>query len=190
MRSMPYPPPPSQGSFTEPSARIEALLAGFAPQLGRDLPGYGNHVRRVFGLVRAQGPHLTPAELVPVEVAAVFHDIAIWLDGTFDYLEPSRDHAASHLRAEGLDEHLPLVSALIMGHHKLRPVRDAPLVEAFRRADLCDVSFGLVGRGIPRGAHRALTARHPVCGFQLRLLQFAATQARKEPLRPLPMLRW
>lgn len=169
---------------------LEDLLERFRPQLGRDADAYGNHVRRVFGLVRAQGPHLAPDELAQVAIAAVFHDLAIWVDDTFDYLEPSRDHAAEYLQAEGHSAWIPRVSALIMGHHKLRPVREDPLVEAFRRADLCDLSFGLVSRGVPPGTYRELVAAFPVCGFQQRLVHFALIQLRKDPLRPLPMLRW
>ncbi len=180
----------SDGSTLAPDERVEALLERFKPQLGRDFDAYGNHVRRVFGLVRAQGPHLAQDDLAQVAIAAVFHDLAIWVDDTFDYLEPSRDHATEYLETEGRSAWIPQVSALIMGHHKLRPVRDDPLVEAFRRADLCDLSFGLVSRGVPPGAYRELVAAFPVCGFQQRLVHFALIQLRKDPLRPLPMLRW
>lgn len=120
----------------------------------------------------------------------MFHDIAIWVDGTFDYLEPSAGHAADFLRDEGKPEWVPIVGRMIMDHHKLRPVRDEPLVEAFRRADLCDVSFGLVDRGIPAGAYSDLVDEYPVLGFQKRLVHFTAVQVRKDPRRPLPMLRW
>ena len=184
------PTPTAPSVLTEPSARIEGLLATYAPQFGRDADAYGNHVRRVYGLVRAQGPHLTPEQVGQVEVAAVFHDIAIWLDDTFDYLEPSKDHAVDYLTAEGLSGWIPAVDELILQHHKLRPVKGDPLVEAFRRADLCDLSFGLAARGVPRGAYRELVAAYPVFGFQKRLVQFTIGQVRKDPLHPLPMLRW
>lgn len=39
-------------------------------------------------------------------------------------------------------------------------------------------------------AWRELRGRWPVAGFQRRLLQLTIAQARKHPLRPLPMLRW
>ncbi|MDO9356567.1 MAG: hypothetical protein Q7T55_22910 [Solirubrobacteraceae bacterium] len=171
-------------------ARLDSLLATFAAQLGRDAEGYGNHVRRVFGLVRAQGPHLSADELQQVAVAAVFHDLGIWTDDTFDYLAPSRARADTYLHDEGRTDWIPVVNAMIMEHHKLRPVRDASLVEAFRRADLCDVSLGLMQRGIPAGEYAHLRAKHPIAGFHLRLVQFAGGQVRKHPLRPLPMLRW
>lgn len=174
----------------EPSERVEGLLAGFASELGRDQAAYGNHVRRVFGLVRAQGPHLSGDELEQVAIAAVFHDIGIWLDGTFDYLEPSRDHAVRYLDAEGLHSWTPTVEAMILRHHQLRPIRDAPLAEAFRRADLCDLTFGGLHRGIPAETWAQLHARYPVEGFHLRLVGFAAQRTLKHPLSPLPMLRW
>lgn len=170
--------------------RLEGLLTRFAPPLGRDADAYGNHVRRVFGLVAAQLPALTDDELHQVAIAAVFHDIAIWCDDTFDYLDPSRDHAAGYLAAEGLAQWTPRVSRLILEHHKLRPVKDDPLVEAFRRADLCDLSFGAIGPRSARGAYRELVRTHPAHGFQMRLVQFAIIQLRKDPRHPLPMLRW
>jgi hypothetical protein len=144
----------------------------------------------VFGLVRAQGPGLTDHELEQVAIAAVFHDLGVWLDGTFDYLEPSREHAVDYLRAEGLDAWIPQVSALIMEHHKIRPVKGDRLVEAFRRADLCDVSLGLAQRGIPSGVYADLRAMFPTAGFHLVLVKLTAKRAITHPLSPAPMMRW
>ena len=183
-------PSETGASSEEASQRIEGLLVGFAPDLGKDAPRYGNHVRRVFGLVRAQGPQLTTQELEQVAVAAVFHDIGIWFDGTFDYLEPSRKHAVDYLESEGLDDWIPVVSDLILRHHQLRPISGAPMAEAFRRADLCDLSFGLIHRGIPAGTWRDLAKMFPPAGFQLRVTQFAAKRTLTHPLSPLPMMRW
>jgi hypothetical protein len=172
-----------------PAPRIEDLLDALAPALGRDATAYGNHARRVFGLVAAQRVW-SAEEHAQTAIAAVFHDVGIWLDDTFDYLDPSRGHAAEYLRDEGLTAWGPIVDAMILEHHKLRPVKDSPLVEAFRRADLCDLSFGLIRPGIPRGAYRRLVRQYPISGFHGRLVSFAVAQARKDPRHPLPMLRW
>lgn len=181
----------SAADLTAAEVELEALLTTYDGELGRDATAYGNHVRRVFGLVVAQaGGALTATELSDLAIAAVFHDIAIWLDGTFDYLDPSADHAAVHLRTIGRPGSIPRVRRIIELHHQLRPVRDDALVEAFRRADLCDLSFGRVRRGIPKHAWPALHARYAIAGFQLRLVQFTLAQLRTDPLRPLPMLRW
>jgi hypothetical protein len=171
------------------ATRIDELLDALAPKLGRDAAAYGNHVRRVYGLVAAQRDW-SAEEHAQAAIAAVFHDVGIWLDDTFDYLDPSRGHTADYLRDEGLTAWGPTVDAVILEHHRLRPVRDNPLVEAFRRADLCDLSFGLIRPGMPRGTYRQLVRRHPIAGFHARLVRFGAAQARKDPRHPLPMLRW
>ncbi|MEH3054660.1 MAG: hypothetical protein PGN13_11755 [Patulibacter minatonensis] len=172
-------------------ARLDELLASFDAALGADAAGYRGHVHRVGGLVLAQARGvLTAQEREQLAVALVFHDLAIWLDGTFDYLGPSADRAAEHLRARGHPDWVPRVRRMIDRHHQVRPVRDDALVEALRRADLCDVSLGAVHRGIPSGTWRMLRTRWPVAGFHLRLVQFAVRQTFQHPLRPLPMLRW
>ncbi|MDQ8044861.1 MAG: hypothetical protein AAGC46_09125 [Solirubrobacteraceae bacterium] len=181
---------PTDPGLVGPSQRIEGILAGFAPQLGRDAVAYGNHVRRVFGLVRAQGPQLTADDLEQTAIAAVFHDLGVWTHHTFDYLEPSIALAAGYLDAEGLAAWGPRVHTMILEHHKLRPYRGDPVVEWFRRADLCDLSFGLRRSGIPRAAYRDLAAAFPSAGFHRRIAQLATTRAITHPLRPAPMMRW
>lgn len=171
--------------------RVDELLAPHRAALARDEAGYTGHVHRVTGLVLAQARgRLGADERELIAVAAVYHDLGIWLDGTFDYLAPSIGHAAAQLTRDGRPEAIPRVSRIIDRHHQLRPVRDDALVEAFRRADLADVSLGRLTRGIPAGTWPELRRRWPIAGFHLRLLVLAARQARREPLRPLPMLRW
>jgi hypothetical protein len=77
-------------------------------------------------------------------------------------------------------------------HHKLTPCRgerDA-LVEAFRRADLTDLSFGFIRFGLPRSFVREVQARFPAAGFHGRVVRLVGGWAMTHPLRPLPMMRW
>ncbi|MBO9534989.1 MAG: hypothetical protein J7513_18595 [Solirubrobacteraceae bacterium] len=173
-------------------AELDALLAPHHGALGADATAYIGHVHRMAGLVLAQepAPGWEPDARGQLVVAAVFHDLGIWLDGTFDYLDPSAAHAADHLRTTGRDAWISRVDRMIQRHHQLRPIRDDALVEAFRRADLADLTFGRVRSGIPRGAWRELRGHWPVAGFQKRLAQLTVAQARQHPLKPLPMLRW
>ncbi len=159
-------------------AELDALLSPHHGALGADRDGYVGHVHRLTGLVLAQaGDRLDEASRGQLTIAAVFHDLGLWLDDTFDYLDPSAGHAAEHLRSIGRDDWIARVERIIQRHHQLRPVRDDALVEAFRRADLADVSFGLVRRGIPPAAWAQLHARWPIAGFQWRLVRFAARHA-------------
>ncbi len=116
-----------------------------------------------------------------------------WASGSTTRSTTWTPHAgtrADYLRAEGRTAWEPIVDRMILEHHRLRPVRDAPLVEAFRRADLADLSFGLLRPGIPRGTYRRLVREHPIAGFHARLVTFGVAQVRKDPRHPLPMLRW
>ena len=63
-------------------------------------------------------------------------------------------------------------------------------MELFRRADLVDLSLGVARAGLPAGLVRAVKAAYPDAGFHARLLSLATKQFLKNPLRPLPMLRW
>jgi len=167
------------------------ILGLHSRELGGDLRGYCNHVTRVLGFLLALAPGLA-ADSEVLEVAAAFHDLGIWTDRTFDYLGPSRRLARAWLAENGLDERAAEVEAVIEQHHKLRPYRGpfAASVEAFRRADLVDVSLGAVRSGLDAEYVRAVRRALPNAGFHWRLVTLTGRQLLRSPLRPLPMLRW
>ena len=171
--------------------QVEQLIAAHAPALAGDLPAYRNHVCRVLNYYAALGP---PTDEIPeaVMIAAAFHDLGIWTARTFDYLEPSAHLAQAHLAGLGREHLEPEVATLISEHHKLRPYTGPYMatVEAFRRADLVDLSLGLVRSGLPVAFVVAVKAAFPNAGFHRRLMQLTAQQFLRTPWRPLPMLRW
>jgi hypothetical protein len=151
---------------------------------GAELPIYRGHVHRVIGLVEMQCD-APPGTLGP---AAFFHDAGLWFDGgTWDYLPPSIALATAEVDAEDAD----LVAAMIDDHHKVRPTTHPnPIVEAFRRADLADVTAGLIpAPGVGRAGYRALVERYPARGFRPMLLRAFGRGLREAPLRPLPMFK-
>ena len=129
--------------------------------------------------------------LIALAIAAAFHDAAIWLDGTFDYIEPSAQRAERFLADGGRSESSALVCTMIREHHKITPWHgaDAHLVEAFRRADWLDVSLFLLPTRIPRTLRTELLTTFPRVGFHRRLVELGLGWSRKHPLRPLPMLK-
>ncbi|MDT7588131.1 MAG: hypothetical protein QOE32_5681 [Pseudonocardiales bacterium] len=167
----------------------DQLFERHASVFGPDLPVYRGHVHRVIGVVGLQCD--VPADVaVPLGVAGFFHDAGIWFDGTWDYLPPSVRRAAAEL-GEADQPHAELVSSLISEHHRLRRARhDDPLVEAFRRADLTDVSAGLIpAPGVSRDRYRELTSVYPANGFRPMLLKAFGRGLREAPLRPAPMIK-
>ncbi|HKE86392.1 MAG TPA: HD domain-containing protein, partial [Vicinamibacterales bacterium] len=62
---------------------VEEVLDHHASELGRDLVAYRNHVYRVANLCLAITGD-SGVELEKIAVAAVFHDLGIWTNRTFD----------------------------------------------------------------------------------------------------------
>ena len=169
---------------------MDALFGRWRSALGPDFTAYRNHACRVFHLASA----LSGAggeELEQLAVAAAFHDIGIWLDDTFDYLEPSIERAFRYLEETGRASWAGPVRDMIAEHHKVFPWHGPgrSLVEAFRRADWLDVSRFVLPTRLPRSFLRELVAAFPWAGFHLRLVTLTLAWTRRHPLRPLPMLK-
>jgi hypothetical protein len=81
---------------------------------------------------------------------------------------------------------------MIDEHHRIRRARHPhPLVEAFRRADLTDVTGGLVpAPGVPRAGYGGLLAEYPARGFRPMLLRAFGRGLRESPRHPAPMLKF
>ena len=170
---------------------LDEILRSFRARVGADFAGYRNHTYRVLNFCRAFGG---PADDVPetLVVAAGFHDIGIWTDRTFDYLEPSAGQAQQYLCAHGFDDRVDEVQSVIRTHHAIRRCRGAHAAhaEVFRRADLVDVSLGLIRFGAPGDFVAEVRRAFPDAGFHRRLVQLTARQFLRTPLTPLPMVRW
>src|SRR5215471_296450 len=109
-----------------------------------------------------------PERVAKVIVAAAFHDLGIWPDKTFDYLPPSIRLANAYLKGTGRSDWAPEITEMMLQHHKLTPLRDGrcPLVEPFRRADLVDLSNGLVSFVLPRRFPKEVFAHWPDARFR------------------------
>src|SRR5712664_4512657 len=114
---------------------IDEVLHDHASELGHDFIAYRNHAYRVVNLCTAIVKDRV--DLEKIAVAAVFHDLGIWTNKTFDYIAPSVAIAREHLTARGMADWIPEIEAMIVDHHKVTPSRENPqsLVESFRRAD-------------------------------------------------------
>ncbi len=174
---------------------LDSLLASWQPQLGRDYQAYRNHCARVcsFGLALAERETQAGADTAELlQIALAFHDLGIWSHATFDYLDPSAGLAREWLQEKGRADKVELVEAMIVQHHKLSrapAVSGSELPDIVRRADLIDVSLGLIRFGLPRAFYKEVRERYPICGFHGRLVSFTLQWWWRHPLRPLPMMR-
>lgn len=170
---------------------VDEVLRSHSAELGSDYGAYENHVYRVLNLCVAQTVPDSES-LEKIAIAAVFHDLGIWTNRTFDYLPPSIRLAKAHLLQTGRAEWTPEIEAMILEHHKISRYRgdSGPLVESFRRADWIDVSLGLRRFGVPRSVVAPVFSAWPNEGFHRRLLQLSLERVRTNPLTPLPMIRF
>ena len=97
--------------------RMDAILEEYRDDLGDDFTAYRNHLWRVQNLVHAIAP-MSDEDAFKVAIANAFHDLGIWSDHTWEYLEPSAARAKAHLEGEGLADWYPEVEAIIVHHHK------------------------------------------------------------------------
>jgi len=169
---------------------VDEVLDCYTTALGHDFIAYRNHVYRVVNLcVAITGGSRN--HLDKIAIAAVFHDLGIWTDHTFDYIAPSVSLARDYLTARSRADWMPEIAAMIANHHKITRARVHPdwLVEGFRRADWVDVSCGLRRFGIARPFIKSLFATWPSAGFHWRLVELTAAWSRRHPLTPLPMVK-
>jgi hypothetical protein len=164
---------------------VDAVLDRYRPQLGQYMRPYRNHVYRCISyhqlLLGADIPDFAA-------LAWATHDLGIWTADTFDYLNPSADLAASHADEFNVKD-VQQVRTLITEHHRLRPAEDR-VTDTFRRADLVDVSRGIIAGRIERSQVRAVVAELPYSGFHAFLVRGLSGYAVRHPVRPFPMLRW
>jgi hypothetical protein len=171
-------------------ATLDAILARHAKDIGADFTGYRNHAYRVSNLCLAKRNQSDEA-VEKVAIATAFHDLGIWTDHTFDYLEPSVALATAYLAETGRSAWVPEIAAMIREHHKITRYKASPdwLVEPFRRADWIDVTLGAINFGTPRGFIRELQAAWPDAGFHRLLVRLELRHLARHPLNPLPVLR-
>ena len=172
-------------------ALLEELLGPWRAALGKDYEAYRNHVYRMVHFCFALHP-CDEQQQRKVIIAGCFHDLGIWSDHTIDYLPPSARLARDYLQRHGLQDWAPEVGLMIEMHHKLRPYLNLhhPLVEAFRKADMVDVSLGLVKSGLPAAYVRAVKRQFPNAGFHKKLMRLAGNWFSRHPLSAPPFMRW
>jgi hypothetical protein len=168
---------------------IENLLQNFKEDIGPDYDTYKNHVQRVFWNCVLMEDDKSNEE--KYAIASVFHDIGIWTNHTFDYLQPSIEQACIHLTKIGRQDWIEEITLMISYHHKISRYRGKheSIVENFRRADWIDVSSGLLNFGFDKRKIKEVKRKLPILGFHFFLVKLTIKNFFKHPFNPLPMFK-
>lgn len=139
---------------------------------------YKAHVYRVVNFARAFAPSEDDRD-DKLAIAAAFHDLAAF--DTLDYLVPSIAAQDTWLAQTGRQTWSEELALVVAQHHRFTRYSDgrphAALVEAMRRADLIDVSQGLVRFGLPKEYVRQVRATFDASVFFKRVLPQGAVRA-------------
>ena len=173
------------------SVLLDELLAGYRPVLALDYDAYRNHCMRLFNFCSALAGESGAADQ-KIAIAAAFHDLGIWTENTFDYLAPSQLLARCYLEKNFKASWCNEIDAMIGEHHKLTRYRDNPswLVEPFRKADLIDLSGGLIRFRLPDDFVSDVLDAYPNAGFHKMLARLAVKRLKTNPFSPLPIMKW
>jgi hypothetical protein len=171
---------------------VEEILYSHRGHSGGDdagYSGYRGHVYRVLNFARGfvsdrddRGDRLA--------IAAAFHDLEAF--SGLDYLASSIRAQDAWLTQTGREAWSAELAVVLAEHHRLVPYRGghARLAEAFRRADLVDVSQGLVRFGLPRAYVSEVRRAFDVGPFFTRVVPSAVVRnLRNRPLDPMPHMR-
>lgn len=144
---------------------IDHILDMNKVHLGRQFEIYQNHVYRVF--ILCQKIDNSPENIEKYAIASAFHDLGIWTDKTFDYLEPSMNQAKKYLIENNKEQCLEEILLMIDMHHKRSRYKGAyeGTVETFRRADWIDVTKGWMSFNISKVEIKELVNEYPIAGF-------------------------
>lgn len=168
---------------------LKSVLEVFKSSLKNDFESYFNHVNRVFEYCKLLDA--SEANYPKYAIAAIFHDLGIWTENTFDYLDPSIKLAEKYLIAIGKVEWREEVTMMIDMHHKVSEYKGkhTSTVEVFRQADVADVSLGAVRFNISIKQFRKVNNTYPNKGFHMFLVKQTIERLMSHPFNPLPMFK-
>jgi hypothetical protein len=171
---------------------VEEILESHADRRCGDdagFRGYHGHVYRVLNLARALAPDGDDRD-DKLAIAAAFHDLEAF--SGLDYLAPSIQAQDAWLQRTGREAWSEELAVVVAEHHHFATYRGrhARLAEPFRRADLADLSQGLIRSGIPRDYLREVRKAFDVGTFFTRSVPRATLRNLiKHPLDPMPHTR-
>jgi hypothetical protein len=166
---------------------LDQILTEYSLQLGRQLVGYSNHCVRILENCRLLGAQ---ADADLFQIATAFHDLGIWTNGSFDYIEASVDAFLGSRFSRPCREENEVVVEMIRCHHKLTQCGPlGSMAEVFRNADWIDVTWGIRSFGLDRRALGRVRAERPNRGFHFFLAKRTLLWGVRHPWNPLPMFR-
>eukprot|EP00339_Tiarina_fusa_P019723 CAMPEP_0116999186 /NCGR_PEP_ID=MMETSP0472-20121206/1995_1 /TAXON_ID=693140 ORGANISM="Tiarina fusus, Strain LIS" /NCGR_SAMPLE_ID=MMETSP0472 /ASSEMBLY_ACC=CAM_ASM_000603 /LENGTH=187 /DNA_ID=CAMNT_0004698561 /DNA_START=345 /DNA_END=908 /DNA_ORIENTATION=+ len=164
---------------------LDDELFPLAETLGDDFGRYRNHCLRVltftFYLLPEEDWKKMPKVMELAAVALAYHDIGLWVDGgKLDYIEPSIEKLHKDLHDKFTAQEIGIMKEIIDQHHSFAEYTSSygeaatAIVNAVRKADLVDFSWGIIKCGVPPGLIEMAYDKIPENGFHKMLASMPA----------------
>ncbi len=168
---------------TPTSLRCLATLRDLTGEVGGPMERHSLRVVLLAEELARMGGHTVDSEVLIC--AGLLHDIGLYPGAASKaaYVTDSRRLAETLLAEAGWPpERVRLTADAVEHHHELRAQWDRGVeVELLRRADLVEVSHGLIPAGIPRTFRQDLLQRIPRQGFVGEVLRGLGRSVRERP---------
>ena len=170
---------------------VDQILDKHRSIIKNDFDGYRNHVTRMLNFCHYLIPEISEEDSNKIQIAAAFHDIALWTHDRVDYLVPSYQDCHQYLEESGLSAWKEEIQIIIDMHHLVSTYKGPyqRLAEAFRKADLVDFSLGLIKGGVDANFIKEVKTALPNANFHKTLMRFTFIQLGRNPFKPMPMMR-
>jgi len=165
---------------------IPSILEEFKQVLSVDYSGYLNHCLRVYSYSKIL---LLVKEHRKMAIASAFHDLAIWTEGNMDYLDSSTLLATDYCEKKNILFLPDEIKYIINNHHKITKISDHIEAEAFRKADLIDLTAGIVRFNLPKSIIQETEKKYPRRHFTKQIFSKIIRHALLNPKSPLPMIK-
>lgn len=162
---------------------VDEILGDFKNIIGTDYDGYRNHIYRTLNYCDFMLEDISNEEQKKLQIAAVFHDIAMWTHKSANYIEPSVFDCKSYLVRHCLGSWEKELAVIINMHHNFFSYKGEfeDLAELFRKADFIDFSFGIIRYKVPTYFIKRVEKELPTAGFHRCLFKFSCRQLFLKP---------
>lgn len=168
-------------------ALITEILSEYKSILGADFDSYHHHCQRVYIYSKTL---LLVRENKKLAIAAAFHDLDIWTGQTMNYLNGSSEMCLRYLLENKLFFLPDEMKHIIEHHHQLTAIKGNIEAESFRKADLIDLSAGLIRYNLPKSFIQNIEEEFPRLEFSKMILRKVVRYGVKHPTKPFPMIKW
>lgn len=166
---------------------IKRILKNYKEYLKDDFEAYVNHCTRVYIYSKTLLLEKSNYKLL---VCAAFHDLDIWVNNDMNYLGRSASMAIEFAKNNKLQFLSDELKYIIENHHRVNRINDHIEAEAFRKADLIDLTNGYIKFNLPKSIIQDTEHQYPRLNFSRIILKKAINYACKNPKKPFPILKW